>query len=434
VRRASGQPDSAFVARLYRELLGRPPEAEAVFVATGKLALGFLRRDLLRGEIVSSAEYRARKIVRDAFDWLRDAPTPTTLRSLAPRHPDEVWLELTTRCNVAPACVMCGYARPGSRVPGREMNPQTWRALLPLLSDASRIGLHGAGEPLLYRHLFELLAALRETGANIGFNSNGHLLDVGVARRLVESGLGWISISLDAATAGTYLRIRRRKDFEPLLSKIRMLREVRDDLRRPRPEIEINMTLMRLNLEEAPAFVELAAGLRLDRVMFQQMQPGGAQRVLAPDGFVFDYREQELAGDRRHDETMQRARERARSLGVRFSYEMIYGAAAPRGPEDAAGAKTPGTGIPPSPAACLEPFRRLLFDVDGEAFVCCVQMVNRVLLGRAPDDSREEIWNGRRIRLVREAMFSGPAPFCCHGCFVTSGRGKVTRPAAISIT
>ena len=273
------------------------------------------------------------------------------------------------------------------------------------------------------------MEALRPSPVVAGFNSNGHLLTAAVSRRLVEHGLGWISISLDAATARTYLRIRRRPDFETLLSKIRTLREIRDATGSPRPQIEINMTLMRLNLPEVPAFVELAASLGLDRVMFQEIQPGGSQRVVAPDGFVFDYREQELAGESRRDDLLGQARERARSLGLQFSSEIVYGTSvssgAPEVPRPPEGADTASP-----PPACAEPWKRLLFDVHGDAFVCCIQKTNGILLGRAPHDSLEEIWNGRRARLVREAMFEGPAPACCAGCYRTSGRSEESHPPA----
>ncbi|MDL2718962.1 MAG: radical SAM protein [Acidobacteriota bacterium] len=348
--------------------------------------------------------------IRGALHALTHGPAPATRRSLAASLPKEIWLELTTRCNIVPACSMCGYANADSRPPRRDMDPETWRGLLPLLRQARHVGLHGAGEPLLYPFLDDLLEALAPSPAIVGFNSNGHLLTAPVSRRLVERGLGWISISLDAATARTYLRVRRRPDFDTLLSKIRSLRGMRDDAGSTRPQIEINMTVMKLNLAEAPAFVELAAGLGLDRVMFQEIQPGGAQRVVAPDGFVFDYREQELAGDGRRDDLLGQARERARVLGVGFSCELVYGSAAP-------------THAPPGRPGpmCGEPWERLLFNVRGDAFICCIQLGNQVLLGRAPDDSLEEIWNGRRARIVREAMFDEPDPSYCRGCYRTSG-------------
>ena len=420
-RFASGESDEAFMVGLYQKMLGRRPEVDALSAGKRNLGFGYLRRNHVRKQIDSSPEYRARTTLRGMRTFLRDAPAPATDRSLAASSPEEIWLELTTRCNIVPACAMCGYAS-AEPAPRRDMDPGTWQSVLPLLRRARTVGLHGAGEPLLYPFLGDLLEALRPSPAVVGFNSNGHLLTAAVSRRLVEQGLGWISISLDAATARTYLRIRRRPDFEPLLSKIRTLREIRDAAGSPRPQIEINMTLMRLNLPEAAAFVELAAKLGVDRVMFQQIQPGGSQRVVAPDGFVFDYREQELAGESRRDDILAEARERARSLGVHFCCEILYGTPAPREEPEAPGAT--GRPAPASPPpACAEPWKRLLFDVHGDAFVCCVQKTNEILLGSSPHDPLEEIWNGRKARLVREAMFGGRAPACCAGCYRTSGRG-----------
>lgn len=414
---------------LYEKMLGRRPEAGALAAGTRNLGFGYLRRNLVRKQIVSSPEYRNRTTLRGMRTFLRDAPVPTTDRSYAASLPEEIWLELTTRCNIVPACAMCGYASaaPGSR---RDMDPETWQSILPLLRRARAVGLHGAGEPLLYPFLGDLLEALQPSPAVVGFNSNGHLLTTHVSRRLVEQQLGWISISLDAATARTYLRIRRRPDFEGLLSKIRTLREIRNAAGSPRPQIEINMTLMRLNLPEAAAFVELAAKLGVDRVMFQQIQPGGSQRVVAPDGFVFDYREQELAGEFRRDEILAEARERARWLGVQFCCEILYGTPAPGVEREVPGATGSPAPVSPPPA-CAEPWKRLLFDVHGDAFVCCVQKANEILLGNSPRDRLEEIWNGRRARLVREVMFGKRAPACCDGCYRTSGRReKLRRPAS----
>lgn len=462
-RFVTGVNDEAYMTRLYEQMLGRLPDMGALSAGTKKLGLGLIRRNHLRREISLSDEYRAVAAVRESCRrlldrdatrdderkgvrlllaaqqdggvlereirgsveyWLRHAPAPAMGRSVAETLPEEIWLEITTRCNVVPACAMCGYASADPGGTRRNMDPRTWRSLLPLLRQARHVGLHGAGEPLLYPDLGNLMEALRSSPAVVGFNSNGHLLTAAVSRRLVDQGLGWISISLDAATPLTYLRIRRRADFEVLISKIRALREIRDAAGSLRPRIEINMTLMRLNLPEAPAFVELAARLRVDGVMFQEIQPGGAQRVVAPDGFLFDYREQELAGESRRDDLLDKARERARSLGLQFNCEILYGS--PAAPEACEALETAGTGptAPPSPA-CAEPWRRLLFNVDGDAFVCCIQKMNGALLGVAPHDPIDQIWNGRRARLVREAMFAHPAPSCCDGCYRTSGRGQI---------
>jgi MoaA/NifB/PqqE/SkfB family radical SAM enzyme len=297
--------------------------------------------------------------------------------------------------------------------------------LLPVLRSARSVGLHGAGEPLLYPALFELLDELDTSRTNVGFNSNGQLLTEELSRRLVEKRLGWISFSLDAATKESYLRIRRRSDFDRLLTRIEGLVAARRRAGRRRPEIEINMTLMRLNLPEAPAFVELASRLGVDRVMFQQIRPGGSNRIVAADGFVFDYARQELAGcEELHDEVMRSARKRAGELGIHLSYEISY-KPPPSPPLAEIGEPLVATAPAPVRPVCGEPWRRLLVTVEGELFVCCIQMTNRVVLGRIGGETGEtieEAWNGRRAKLVRESLFLSPAPAACAGCYVTSGR------------
>lgn len=148
-RFASGERDEEFLARLYEEMLGRRPDVGALSKGTTKLGLGLLRRTHLREEIASSSEYRARTTLRGIRTFLGHGPTPTTDRSLAASSPEEIWLELTTRCNIVPACAMCGYASAEAAAPRRDMDPRTWRSLLPLLREARIVGLHGAGEPLL---------------------------------------------------------------------------------------------------------------------------------------------------------------------------------------------------------------------------------------------------------------------------------------------
>src|SRR5262249_42078956 len=139
-----------------------------------------------------------------------------------------------------------------------------------------------------------------------GFNTNGLLLTTRIAEKLVELGLGWVNVSIDAATADTYRKIRR-SDFARLVANIRALIAARGS--RPRPQVFINMTLMRENIHEAPAFVRLGAELGVDQVIFQQMNVSTA--IAAPiesHGWVFDYQAQLLQHDPdRHREMIEAA-------------------------------------------------------------------------------------------------------------------------------
>ncbi|MFI5181982.1 MAG: radical SAM protein [Thermoanaerobaculia bacterium] len=417
-----GRSDAEFVDEVYRRWLGRPPDPEGASNCLAKLRSGMARRPLLSKSLASSSEAAGVAPRLRLEETLRAAREPRDPRTRAAAAPEEVWLELTTRCNMTPPCSMCGLVARGPRS-GRHMEPRVWGRLLPLLRGAWTVGLHGAGEPLLYPDLFNLLGRLASGRAEIGFNSNGHLLNREVACRFVDCRLGWISVSLDAATPETYRRIRRRADFDRLLSKIRVLAEERARRGSPVPRIDVNMTIMKSNLAEAPSFVSLAAGLGADGVMFQQIQPGGRQRVVTPDGWEFDYEKEVIPpGWPPHLALMDEAREKAAALGVAFRYEIEYARSRPAAPERAGGSH-PGVTTRPRHATpfCREPWRRLVVAVDGEAFFCCVHQSNRFGIGNVAGESVEHLWNGRRARLLRRALLEPPVPPCCRGCFLASG-------------
>ncbi len=183
------------------------------------------------------------------------------------------------------------------------------------------------------------------------------------------------------------------------------------------------MTLMKLNVPEAPAFVSLAAELGADRVMFQQLQPGGEQKVVTPDGWEFDYGREEIPpGWQPHAELVAEAREKARTLGVEFCYEIRYGGG--RSPAPGPGGESAAAGEGSAAGRlrlCREPWRRLTVAADGEAFFCCVHQANRFGLGNVAEQPADRLWNDRRARLLRATLHSPSFPPCCRGCFLASG-------------
>jgi radical SAM protein with 4Fe4S-binding SPASM domain len=109
----------------------------------------------------------------------------------------QLFFELTLRCNSA--CFHCGsrctpqspdglpvgeYLRVLDEVEARYGNKMT------------QVCLTG-GEPLLYGDFFKLAQEIHDRGFRWGMTSNGTLISREVARRLHETGMGTISISLD---------------------------------------------------------------------------------------------------------------------------------------------------------------------------------------------------------------------------------------------
>jgi len=84
----------------------------------------------------------------------------------------------------------------------------------------------------------------------------------------------------------------------------------------------------------------------------------------------------------------------------------------------------------PKPVFCYLPYNSLTFSFGGQVFVCSY---NRdVLLGKYPDNSIDEIWNGPEARKLREHMFYNDLDYGCRHCKYFFDKGKFTnlRPLA----
>jgi MoaA/NifB/PqqE/SkfB family radical SAM enzyme len=237
-------------------------------------------------------------------------------------RPVTLVLAVSTICNLR--CVMCPH--------GMNLVDQPQHMALALveqvgdyLRTASRLLVSGLGEPMGSPAFWDILErAGHRDDLWIHANSNGHMMTASRAEKLVDSGLSEISFSLDAATAGTYAKIRGG-DFYRALHGISLLVQARRERASRTPDICINMTLMRENLPEIAAFVRLAKELGVDGVILTQLFVFGDRpdwKVERPGGWTFVYSEQ--MPTRHSEETgrqLQLADACSREIGMPIRYQ-----------------------------------------------------------------------------------------------------------------
>ncbi len=160
-----------------------------------------------------------------------------------------------------------------------------------------RLSLHGLGEPLLSDNFWRLIESPRTAGiSNVDVNTNGTLLTDANIERLLNSNLKTLRISMDGATAETYMRIRQAS-FDKVTDGIRRLTARRRELgRQARLEIWVQMTLMVENIRELPGMVDLCCELGVDTLWAHQMnlRSDNSQDawIIHRKGWVFDYKKQ----------------------------------------------------------------------------------------------------------------------------------------------
>lgn len=131
-----------------------------------------------------------------------------------------------------------------------------------------RLDLSTVGEPLTSPLLPEVISAAKKAGvACVGMTTNGMLLTEEIARDLLERGLDWLAVSLDAAAGGTYERIRCGGNWRVLMENLSGLKRVRARSSK-RMSLALNYAIMEQNADEAVAFPSLAHTLGADSVSF----------------------------------------------------------------------------------------------------------------------------------------------------------------------
>lgn len=195
---------------------------------------------------------RGRDIMADTYGQL------STERSVIPPA-KTFFIELTNHCNLR--CTMCNFHSPVV-LRRREKGFMSFDLVKKLLLEISGssperpwVALHGAGEPLLHRHLVRIL---QEAGLyknlDTGFLTNAALLGPEKAREILDTPLSWIGFSIDGINGPLFNKYRQGADYETVrrnaLNFVRLARILRPDLR-----IMVNMTVQEEMKKDVPDFV-----------------------------------------------------------------------------------------------------------------------------------------------------------------------------------
>ena len=163
----------------------------------------------------------------------------------------------TSRCNSR--CLSCDWWKQSGA--GDLTLPEIARVAAALPALGTQLVVFSGGEPLLRPEVFDAAALFRAEGMTLHLLTSGVLLErcaERVARDFVRVG-----ISLDAATAVMYERIRGVDALDTVARGVAKLRRLA-----PQIPITARSTLHRENFRELPRLIDCARALALDGISF----------------------------------------------------------------------------------------------------------------------------------------------------------------------
>ena len=311
-----------------------------------------------------------------------------------PFLPTSVDVEPIDSCNFAcDHCQVTHWTRKTTR-----LTPERFISILRQLPMLRQVKLQGMGEPLLNRHLIEMLEA-GESGVGgraVSIVTNGSVYTENIAQRLSSLRGTTIIVSMDGATAETFEAIRVNGDFQKVVANVADM--VRRRGRRMWPGIELRAVITLRNAHELPDLVRLAKRLGVDKLTATTLLTDWGKEemegVIAP----IDVSQEDTREDSGVGRFIRESQEVAAGLGMPFSVEQ---------------------GQRYSKAnRCPWPWQSSYIAANGDVVPCCqIADSSVVKMGNVFDEPFAGIWNNGKYRELRQRIADGDIPHYCRGCY-----------------
>jgi len=277
------------------------------------------------------------------YDSMYNKKIDKTIKKMEKRYPVSVHIASSNYCNSS--CIMCPHSKLKKF---GVMNMELYKKIIDDCekSKIKELVLSFFGEPLLDKSLLERIKYAKERGMNIGFSSNGSMLNEKWARDLIESGLDSITISLDGYSKETYEKIRRGLKFEVTKRNILGLVEMKKMLNRQNPSVNLVLVEMKENQKEIKKFYEEWKN-RVEGINIINMRnwAGAIEKETTPESF--------------HSKK----------------------------------------GMKRKP--CVSVWTEMYVDWEGKVVLCCDDWNSSTVIGDLNTQSIEEVWKGDKLNKIR---------------------------------
>ncbi|NHW23246.1 MAG: radical SAM protein [Archaeoglobales archaeon] len=256
-----------------------------------RLAERIVRPVLLRGaEAYNVTEDELKEKFKDSY-WRKGLASVIkgiaefgVRKPFVPGAPFQVVWDITYACNLK--CRHC-YATAGKRLE----DELTTDEALETIDNLARLGVtiiaFSGGEPLVRKDIFQLTSYAAEKGIYVAIATNGTLISEEMAKKMKESGVSYLQISLDG--------LRETHDAFRGISGCfdRTVEGIKNAVKHGF-FVNVSMTVTKLNYEEVPAVIELCERLGVDWFMHYNFVPTGRGREIAGLDISPDQRERLL--------------------------------------------------------------------------------------------------------------------------------------------
>lgn len=259
-------------------------------------------------------------------------------------------IETTNHC--AMDCIMC--PRSLMKRPVEHMRMELFRVIIDQAKNFTEfIWLDHFGDPLLNPELFDMIAYAKAKELRVCFSTNATSVTPEKSRRLIESKLDLLHISLDGVDQETYSYYRgKNANYDLAVRNIEEHIHQKLDLQSSIPYTTIAMIKMDKTAPQVNKFIDLWSKKGVDKVFIKEFST--------------------------MDGTIEKRLYAQKSSSSKISLPK-----------------------------CYFPWSSVTILVDGRVVPCCYDFDGKVVLGDLTKESLASIWNGKQMRRLRQEHILG---------------------------
>lgn len=203
--------------------------------------------------LLINMSYKLYKAHSFFYPNLREKILSYPLKVSFPRivHPENINI-----CNSK--CVMCPYPLM-TRKKGLMSNKLYKKIVDECVqhNEFRELWLYMFGEPLLDKDIFKKIMYAKRKGVPIVFlSTNASVLDENKAKKMIESGLDSIVVSLDGTKKTTYERLRQGLNFDEVTTNIKTLISLKKKMGKNTPKVTLQIIKMNDTKAEIKSFIK----------------------------------------------------------------------------------------------------------------------------------------------------------------------------------
>jgi MoaA/NifB/PqqE/SkfB family radical SAM enzyme len=315
-------------------------------------------------------------------------------------YPIKLDIENVSRCNLR--CTMCAVSDWDKGTRAADLTLEAFKRLIDEQIGLVEIKLQGLGEPTMQRDdFFEMIRYARAKHIWVRTTTNATLLHLkDTYRKLIDTDVNELQISIDGATKSSYETIRRGAVFERVLANVKKINAYQRE--RGVERTKMWTVVQQTNQHELTALVDLAAELGFTNQVFAlELTDWGIDRW-------HDLNAQVSVEADMDPEFLLGLVERGKKLGVRVRFWNV----------------TSKYSTDSIDTLCPWPFERAYISSDQRVAPCCfIGNPDTAEIGSGSIEAKgfSSVWFGADFRDFRKAHLDGNIPSFCRGCYRNGG-------------